>query len=78
MNIAYVYLPRRRPCFECSLSLYYMKGKGYYAAIIEVNGNPQYMHKQCALERDREDFVDYVEDVLDAKEFRRRTDYRYL
>lgn len=75
-NLQHVYLPRRRPCFECSSQLYYVKGKGYYAVIVEVNGSPQYMHKQCAESRDDPHFVEYVEEVLDAKEHRRETGYR--
>lgn len=76
MSIPHIFLLRRRPCFECSLQLKYVKGKGYYAVIVMVNGNPQYMHNQCAESRDDPHFVEYVEEVLDAKEHRRSIDYR--
>lgn len=69
------FLPRRRPCFECSLSLRYVNGKGYYAVIVNVNGNDEYMHKWCAENRENEYFLEYVEDVLDAKQKRRDRGY---
>ena len=38
-------------CFRCSKSLQYpTKEKGYYAAIVTVNGQQVKMHQQCAIE----------------------------
>jgi len=38
-------------CFRCSCSLRYMvKEKGYYAAVIRINGNDIYMHQHCVME----------------------------
>lgn len=73
--MSHIYLDRRRPCFECSLSLQRVKGKGYYAVIVDVNGIPQYMHRLCAEMRDDPEFVEYVEGVIDSKEMRRRDGY---
>jgi len=43
-------------CFVCSKSLQYLvKEKGYYAAVVVVNGHEVMMHQQCA--------IDYIEGI---------------
>lgn len=38
-------------CFRCSKSLQYLtKEKGYYAAVMAINGHEVVMHQQCAIE----------------------------
>ena len=38
-------------CFRCSKSLQYLpKEKGYYAAVMSVNGHLVKMHQQCAID----------------------------
>jgi hypothetical protein len=46
-------------CFRCNLSLQYMKKeKGYYAAIVEINGYEVKMHQQCAIDEIEESGFD--------------------
>lgn len=38
-------------CFRCSKSLQYLTSeKGYYAAMMTINGHEVMLHQQCAIE----------------------------